>query len=142
MAFLMFSTSIGFSMDMHYCGNNLESISFFGAAEKCEMAQPKLEIASEHACCSVSQKEVEGCNDSKIVNGNCCHDETMMVENNCELNSFDFSFEHVQQVIILGVLLFPNFNIFEISTEPVIYSYYIPPIISQDISILNQVFRI
>ena len=29
MAFLMFSSSIGFSMDIHYCGEELKSFSFF-----------------------------------------------------------------------------------------------------------------
>ena len=35
MAFLMFFTSAGFTMDMHYCGGELKSVSFFGKAKTC-----------------------------------------------------------------------------------------------------------
>ena len=49
MAFLMFSSSIGFSMDIHYCGDELKSFSFFGDAEACEMMQPKQEKKSDHS---------------------------------------------------------------------------------------------
>ena len=35
MAFLMFFSSVGFAMDMHYCGGKIKSISFFGKAKNC-----------------------------------------------------------------------------------------------------------
>ena len=42
MAFLMFSSSIGFSMDVHFCENQIESVNFFGDAEPCEMMQESM----------------------------------------------------------------------------------------------------
>lgn len=35
MASLMFITSVGFSVDMHYCNGQLKSISLFGEAKSC-----------------------------------------------------------------------------------------------------------
>lgn len=142
MAFLMFSTSIGFSMDFHFCGDKLESISLFGRAEPCEMTQVKKEKITDHACCGAPKKEVKKCTNTSMENGSCCHHETLVLDNTGDIKAFDFSLEQVQQVIVLGVLFVPNFNLFEVSVEQPNYTHYRPPLISKDISILHQVFRI
>lgn len=140
MALLMFSSSIGFSMDVHFCGNELQSVNFFGTAKSCEMM--KVEKVVNHECCETNQNDVEKCDNPIMEQGSCCHNETIVFESNGDSKSFDFSFEQIQQVVVLAVLFFPNFDLFELFAEKSNYIQYDPPLILKDISILHQVFRI
>ena len=141
MAFLMFTSSIGFSMDVHFCGGKLESFSFFGDSEPCEMMKPKQE-KELRSCCESPKKEVKPCHNREIAKGNCCHNESFVIDNGGEFESSDFSLEQFQQVLFAVIVLFPNFDLFKITSKQVNYAYYNPPPIIKDISVLHQVFRI
>ncbi|MFA7273777.1 MAG: hypothetical protein WC044_07900 [Crocinitomicaceae bacterium] len=140
MALLMFSSSIAFSMDVHFCGNELQSLNFFGTTKSCEMT--KVDKVVNHSCCKESQNDVEKCDNPIMEQGSCCHNETIVLESNGDSKTFDFSFDQIQQVIVLAVILLPNFDLFELFTEKPNFVQYDPPIILKDISILHQVFRI
>ena len=142
LAFLMFSSSIGFSMDIHYCGGELESFSFFGDAEPCEMMQPKQEKKSDHSCCEAPKKEIKSCNNRETVKGNCCHNESISMSNGGAFEVDDISIEQFQQALTAVIILLPNFNLFSVTIERVNYAHYNPPPIIKDISVLLQVFRI
>lgn len=142
MAFLMFSSSIGFSMDIHFCGDELKSFSFFGEAEACEMMQLKKLEESNHSCCETPKKEIKDCHNRETAKGNCCHNESLVIDNGGELETSDFSLEQFQQVLVAVIILFPNVDIFKTSSKHVNYAYHNPPPIIKDISILHQVFRI
>lgn len=142
MAALMFSSSIGFSMDAHFCGNELKSLSLFGEAEACEMGQAKQEIVSNHSCCQASKLETTKCHNNIISNGNCCHNETLGLDNTGELEKTNFSKVQAQHVLLTAIALLPNFNFFATSTAQVNYTHYIPPPLIKEVSILHQVFRI
>jgi hypothetical protein len=141
MAFLMFTSSIGFSMDIHFCGGKLESFSFFGDAEACEMMKAKQEKES-HSCCESPKKEIKPCHNKEFAKGNCCHNESFVIDNGGELETSDFSLEQFQQVLVAVIVLFPNVNLFKTASKQSHYTYYNPPPIIKDISILHQVFRI
>lgn len=142
MAFLMFSSSIGFSMDMHYCGDELKSFSFFGEAEACEMMHPKQEKKCNHSCCKSSKKEIKSCHNSGITKGNCCHNERFVIDNGGELEIAHFSLEQFQQVLVAVIVFFPNVKLFKTTSKQVNYTCYNPPPLLKDIPILHQVFRI
>ena len=76
MAFLMFFTSIGFSMDIHYCQGHLKSISLLGKAKNCHDIQAmksdhckKTKTSCNHGTDKISQKEAEGCLVLPLVRG-------------------------------------------------------------------------
>ncbi len=79
LAFVVLFTSTGFSMDMHYCQNELKSVSFFGVAPSCHSKEAKTQCPN-HKGMSMSQDE-----------DNCCHNETILVESNSDLLSMDFA---------------------------------------------------
>ena len=68
LAFLMFFTSIGFSVDFHYCKGDLKSFSFIGKASACHQTKKACPRHKE-------MKSEEKSNDSK-----CCSNETVVVE--------------------------------------------------------------
>ena len=142
MALLMFSSSIGISMDMHFCGNELQSVSLYGEAEACEMMKPKQEKKSNLSCCEGPKKELKSCQSEGISKSNCCHNESISMSNGGAFEVDDISIEQFKQIITAVIIFLPNFNIFSVTTEKVNYSHYNPPTIKKDISILLQVFRI
>lgn len=142
MAFLMFSTSIGFSMDVHVCGGKIESFSFFGNVEACEMMQEKQEVENSHSCCEAPKKEIKSCHNKEEATDNCCHNETFAVSNSGEFETSDLSLVKFQQIITAVIVLFSTIEFFELSGKRPNYSYYNPPPIVKDISLFLQVFRI
>jgi hypothetical protein len=148
MAILMFTSSVGFSMDMHFCGNEIKSFSFFGKAEPCEMMQPKVEKSEEkvkeHACCHSSEKKEVvklECGHEEM-KGICCHNETMTMLSGGELETPEVSIPEFQQALIAIIVFLPSFKIFETVNKVSDYAFYNPPPLIKDVSILNQVFRI
>ena len=142
MALLMFSSSIGISMDIHFCGNELKSFSLFGDAEACEMMKLKQEKKSELSCCEGPKKEIKSCQNEEVSKGNCCHNESISMSNGGAFEVDDISIEQFQQALTAVIILLPNFNLFSVTTEKVNYAHYNPPPIIKDISVLLQVFRI
>jgi len=51
MAFLVFTSSISFAIDIHYCGGQVKSINLFGEAEKCHEMEQESKAASNNECC-------------------------------------------------------------------------------------------
>ncbi|MDF1697839.1 MAG: hypothetical protein P1U56_18470 [Saprospiraceae bacterium] len=68
LAFMMLFSSVGFSVDFHYCKGNLKSFSLIGEASACHQAK---KICPRHAEMQVEEKS----DDSK-----CCTNETIVVE--------------------------------------------------------------
>lgn len=138
LAFLMFFTSVGFAVDMHYCQGNLKSVSFFGKAKTCyEMAEvtPMKE-------CSNHQKmmgQKEGCSIDKK---DCCSNKTLHFQSDQDQQFQTSNFvvsTQLQQFVIAYVAVFFT-NDFSIESDANSFAHYKPPVISRDISILVQSF--
>lgn len=145
----MFTSSVGFSMDVHFCGNELKNFSFVGEAEACEMQDAQVvevkDAQVEHACCHAPkkvEKVKEICNHKEQAKGVCCHNETFEMIASGEIETSKISLPQFQQMLIAVIVLVPNINIFEVVSEPINYAFYNPPPLVKDVSILHQVFRI
>ena len=64
LAILMFCTSVGFSVDLHYCKGGLKSFSFFGEAPSCH--------TSKKSCPHHESLQAEDDSEKK----DCCNNET------------------------------------------------------------------
>lgn len=142
-AILMFFSSTGFSMDVHFCGGKIESFSFFGVADACDMMQvARQEKKDSIPCCAAPEEEIKSCPNEAILDGNCCQNKNIVLDN---LEEFEISnpfIGHYQQIFVTAILWFTDFDLNEISKEQINYAHYNPPLLEQDFSILNQVFRI
>jgi hypothetical protein len=67
MAFLMFFTSVGFSVDVHYCKGELKSFSLLGEADSCHAAK---KICPQHSNMLMEEDSAS----------DCCSNETVQVE--------------------------------------------------------------
>lgn len=139
MAFLMFFSSAGFAMDMHYCGGELKSISFFGKAKNCHEIAKEDEAAMKD--CPHQKKmmtEKKDCSEAK----NCCSNKTVRLQSDQDhqLQTADFVVtKQLKQFVIAYVSVFLGGD-FDLKWEVTPYAHYKPPLIRKDIPVLHQTF--
>ena len=138
MAILMFFTSVGFAVDMHYCQGHLKSVSFFGKAKSChEMANAApMKNCPRHQKMRKQEKEKD-CSEDK----NCCTNKTLHFQSNQDqqVQTFNFSANQpLQQFVIAFVVAFFSKTFIENDTPS--FAHYIPPLILRDIPVLIQSF--
>lgn len=141
MAFLVFTSSISFAIDIHYCGGDVKSINFFGEAEKCHEMEQESKAASNHECCKKKNDERSYCK-MKSNKKDCCHNEQIVFEQDNDLKLADKSTVNLEEISPVLVYFLVSQLFFEFDTKPAFYSYYDPPVLSQNILVQQQVFRI
>ena len=138
LAFLMFSTSVGFALDMHYCSGKLKSVNFFGKAKTCH----EMTVEAPMKNCPHHQKMVEQIQGCSIENKDCCENKTLRFQSDQDqqVQTFDFVVnKQLQQFITAYVVIFFNNN-FSIESDTPSFAHYKPPLILRDIPVLIQSF--
>lgn len=143
---LIFLSTVGFSLDVHFCGGEVKSIGLY-KTEPCQMeglamsedAFKKLPPCHQKMMLEKQQKSPErnGYNAD-----NCCHNEQFSFEGSsvAEVSvSTLLKAEKVQAVLIYTAI---NLQQLQVNQRPLFYAKYRPPLLRQDISVLYQVFRI
>ena len=141
MAFLVFTSSISFAIDIHYCGGQVKSINLFGEAEKCHEMQQESKTTSNHECCKKKNEERSHCI-IKSEKKDCCHNEQFVFEQDDDLKLADKSTVNLEEISPVLVYVLVSQLFFDFDTKASFYSYYDPPVLSQDILVQQQVFRI
>ena len=138
MAFLMFFSSTGFSMDIHYCQDELQTISLFGKAKSCfemnDVIQPSMNV---EVC--LMDKDF-----TQVDRKKCCHNERLSIESLefQELSKQKIPIE-ISVVKFLTTFIYTYINLFSIDTNHSNeYITYYPPILNPDIQVLFQSFLI
>ena len=137
LAFLMFSTSVGFAVDMHYCQGKLKSVSFFGKAKTCH---DMTDVTQMNNCPHHKKvmKQIENC--SKEDKKDCCDNKTVHIHSDQDqaIQTLDFTNKQIPQFVIAYVVAFFNINL--INSNIPSFSIYKPPIVPKDIPVLIQSF--
>lgn len=140
MAMLLFISSSGISMDMHFCQGKLKRVSLIGSAKTCaEMA-----VMMKH-CSGKKAKSCHGasksCSDDGSHNG-CCENESL---------SFDLEIDNIDIQNFSSTVLEVNFNVLydthlvdlpKLQIKLLQFEEYIPPLSRQDLTVLYQSFLI
>ena len=138
LAFLMFFSSVGFSIDMHYCQGQLKSFSLLGKAKNChEMTQAKM--ACPHHQQQLKPAAEKGCSMSD--EKDCCNSETLFFQADHDQNiqaSNVLISSQTQQFIAAFVVAFIQSTTVE-NASPV-HAFYKPPLILKDIPVLLASF--
>ncbi len=145
LAFLMFFSSIGYSMDIHYCKGEVWDIAFFGEVEVCEMQE---EVTPVKECCHRVEVKERQCKnhsgDSGIQREDCCKNVELV------LDVGDYNPTKEVDASIYKVLLFPISFIYalfvsgrnESVDEGESIYYYRSYFSTQELNLLHQVFII
>ena len=125
MAFVVLFSTMSFTIDMHFCGDNLVETAVFHKAKGCEMEMQK---PSKNGC--------------EITKNNCCNDQQVFVDcqNQLQLSVDNLTFE--QQVFIASFVYTYN-NLFK-GVEENINSYgdTSPSFVVKDIYKLDESYLI
>jgi len=136
---LMLFSTVGFSLDVHYCGGKVKSFSFYGKAETCKMMSqtdaPSCHMDSKKTC---HQKQ----SNASFSKKGCCDKKTFTLQNldvSKVVNGIEWATADLQ---LITVYILANFNLFQTEVSKTIYSVYSPPVLNHDVAILHQVFLI
>lgn len=133
LAALVFLSSVGISIDRHYCKGELKTISVFGKAKSCH------EIGMGMKNCPHHQKKLADHQTQKEYKNNCCSNKTSFVKSDIDQNigvaKSAVSFSKNLTAICLYNQYFLNYT--QIVTPKLIkFQLSKPPIISRDIYVL------
>ena len=139
MALLMLLSSTGFSMDLHYCQDQLKSISLFGKAKSCHEKQATSPCHQAKKSCR--HQENDGVN--KAEKDNCCHNETVVIEKS-DLDATPTQLATVQDIQLDFVAAFIAVYVFNyiVRADFQPFAQYKPPLPDRDIQVLYQTFLI
>ena len=130
---MLFSSS-SFSIAMHFCMGELETVSLIGKAESCQMIQ-------ERPSCGANQSNISD-EHHRITNENsCCQDQKVLIDGQNEVieNSI-VAFSEIHLAAIVAPLDYIWFE--TIIVDGPSYKNYCPPLIDRDIQVLVQSFLI
>lgn len=138
MAFLMFFTSVGLSVDMHYCQGKLKTFNFFGKAKSCHdmgegmkncPSHAKMKKANESDGSTINKKD---CCSNKIFHFQSDQDQPSQVDNAIVLSS------QLPYFVIAFVEIFINSSVVE--TDKPSFALYKSPLIPRDIYVLLETY--
>lgn len=138
MAFMLIS-SIGISVDVHYCKDEFKSFAFFGEAKSCH--ETKAKSTCHHTKMASANEDAQNKDSNK--KADCCHNDHHTFENldldapNPELNSLS-NFQ-LKFISIFFVTLSESFYANIVQKD---FKAYKPPLFQDNILLLFQVFRI
>lgn len=147
MTFLMLFSSIGFSLDVHYCSGGIKDVSFFGKANECEMMKEVVVEEGSHACCSSKNTVIvshcsKNSSDNLLSKGKCCSNQSFILQSLEDGQTSDsFNFTSIDFTFI-ALFVFNIALLFETERKVVNYSLYKPPLIHYDAIVQHQSFLI
>ena len=140
MAFLMFFTSVGITVDMHYCNGKLKTFSFFGKAKSCHDIGEGMIDCPFHCKMKLANKS----DSNNFSKKDCCSNKTLYLQSDQDQqNQVDNAVvvsQQLQQFAIVFVAIVLNTSVLE--TEKPSYALYRPPLIPMDIYVLLETYLI
>ena len=122
LSFLVLFSTLSFTVEKHYCGDNLVDVSVFSEAKKCGM-----EIST----------------DTETIQKSCCKDEVDVVKGQDDLKLNTNTDLLPVQVLFLQSFVYGFNTLFESLPKQIIpHKDYSPPNLVADIQVLDQVFII
>lgn len=125
MAFVVLFSTMSFTINMHYCGDNLVETAIFHKAKGCGMEMEK--------------PSTEGCS---ITKKNCCDDEQLVVDGQDELQLQVDKISFEQQVFIAS-FVYTYIDLFEgLDNNVSSYEVYEPPLVVRQIFKIDETYLI
>ena len=126
-AFILLSTT-SFTVNMHFCCNQLVDMAFFSKAELCKDKVQKKDSPFKQ-CTSIQEKD-------------CCDNQTIVKEGDDTFKKSSTVLE-VDTLVFLNTFIYTYVNLFEgLDKNVVPFKHYKPPLLFKDMQIINKTFLI
>ncbi len=138
MVCLLLLSSTGFSMDMHFCQDQLKGINLFGEAKSCHQKKSKPPCHKTKKVCHHANDETK-----QVDKDDCCHNEQIVIDSidtMATISQFDFSEQSTLTFIAAFVAVY--YLPLPINSDFQADFLYKPPLPDRSIQILYQVFLI
>lgn len=124
LACLVLFSTFSFTVEKHYCGENLIDVAIFTKAANCGM-------------------DMDSVSSTYLEKKHCCKDEIVVLKGQDNLKKASFEDLKFDQKLFLSTFVYSFLNLFEGLPELVIpHKNYSPPNLIVDIQVLDQVFII
>lgn len=124
MAVLVLCSTVSFTIQKHFCGDELVEVSVFSKANDCGMDNETMKLAS-------------------VEKVDCCKNEIELIKGQDKLKMVSFEDLHFDQQLFLSTFIYSYTNLFEGLPEQISpHKDYSPPHLVADIHVLDQVFII
>ena len=138
LALLVFVTSVGWVLDMHYCAGELKSVSWLGKAKTCH----EQAVAKPMKKCPHHQKMMQAQADGPSAKQkDCCENKTVYVhaDQDVDVQPIEiFQDKQFQQFLFAYLSVFQSSH--TVTSHDQAYYQYRPPLIARDIPVLVQSF--
>lgn len=135
MALLMFVTSTGFAVDMHYCQGQLKTFALIGEAKSCHEVTNPAKVCHHHA-------QVQQDNDSAPQQTNdCCNNIKYVVQSDLDKQTQSIHLSLIKDIehfMMSFVLVFAGLDVLQTATTD--YLNYKPPLLQRDLPVQLQTF--
>ncbi|WP_274476163.1 HYC_CC_PP family protein [Mangrovimonas aestuarii] len=129
MAIVVLFSTMSFTFDMHYCGDDLVDVSLFKKAKSCGM-EKAIKSTSAKKECSVSKK-------------NCCSDKQQTVTGQDELQQFHIDKLSFKQQLFVATFVHTYLELFEsVQDKNDEYREYSPPLFVRPIYKFDETYLI
>lgn len=136
LAFLIFVSSTGFTLNSHFCQNTLQSVAIFltpkncheRAASHCTMAMPKNCCAKKKTSCEVSDDK------------DCCKDTSQFAKADIDFTPFTVSDFQINLPVFAHILPISYTIKTTLNDRLIRFKNYIPPPLIRNIPLLIQSF--
>lgn len=139
LAAMVLLSSVGFTVDLHYCGGHLKSYSLVGKARKCHEMESSPKIVGKtcaHHSGPSSKGEVctdeKGCCSNKTLHFQTDNDQQLQLQEGLQTPSF--------QKLFTAYVSIPFHSSPAVDYAESAMDRYRPPLIHRDILVLNQSF--
>ena len=134
LAFLVFVSSAGFTLNSHFCQNTLQSAAIFFIPENCHERATHCAMNAVKSCCS---KDKNTCSESE--DKDCCEDKSQFAKADIDLKPFNTNEFQIDLLVVLSPIIPIHFE--TILTDKLIRfnNYILPPLI-RNIPVLFQSF--
>ncbi len=134
LAFLVFVSSAGFTLNSHFCQNTLQSAAIFFTPENCHERAAHCATNAVKSCCS---KDKNTCSESE--DKDCCQDKSQFVKADIDFTPFAVDEFQLDLFTFLPSPISIHFE--TILTDKLIrFNNYIPPPLIRNIPLLFQSF--
>jgi len=134
LAFLIFVSSTGFTLNSHFCQNTLQSVAIFLIPENCHERAAHCAMNAAKSCCS---KNKNTCSDSE--DKDCCEDKSEFIKADIDFIVFTIDDFQIDFVALLPHSI--SIHSETILTDRLIrFNTYIPPPLIRNLPLLFQSF--